>query len=222
MLKITKYIWVTIMITFITSVIAFLWLPPETPIPLHWDINGNIDREVMSHGTFFIMPAFQALIVALFAIVLTIEPRQKNVEKSRPAIGIMMSSTIMLLALVQFILISQSFKIDILGMESLFWGLGIVFIVLGNYMTKLRSSYFFGIRTPWTLSSDYVWKKTHRLAGKLFMLAGTIIFLANFFTTIKIMSIIVMATILPAALIPVIYSWVIWQRENKEKNQQLP
>ena len=54
---------------------------------------------------------------------------------------------------------------------------GLLFIVLGNFMSKLRPNWFVGVRTPWTLSSKLSWDKTHRLAGWLFMLMGTVFFL---------------------------------------------
>ncbi len=222
MMRTNKYAWAIALLTLIAGLVACFQLPADAIIPLHWDIDGNIDRSTASHSAFFLIPAIQLFIIILFAIVLAIDPRQENVRKSIPAIRVMMTSAIILLAVVQFIMISSSFNMNIIGMEALMAAMGILFMVLGNYMSKLRSSFFFGIRTPWTLSSDYVWKKTHRLAGRLFLLAGTIIFVMSFLVTIKIISFIIMATILPAAIIPVVYSWLVWRDENKEKDQQQP
>ncbi|WP_158598246.1 SdpI family protein [Falsibacillus albus] len=59
-------------------------------------------------------------------------------------------------------------------------GVGAVFIGLGNYMGQLRSNFFIGIRTPWTLSSEENWRKTHRLAGPLFMLCGVLFMICGF------------------------------------------
>ncbi len=220
MLQNMKWSWIIALFTLIAGLVAYVQLPADAVIPLHWDIDGNIDRSTASRSAFFLIPAIQVFIIILFAIVLAIDPRQENVRKSIPAIRVMMTSAIILLAVVQLIIISSSFNMDIAGMEVLMAAMGILFMILGNYMSKLRSSFFFGIRTPWTLSSDYVWKKTHRLAGRLFLLAGTIILVMSFLVTIEIISFIVMATILPAAIIPVIYSWVIWRRESREKDQR--
>jgi len=220
MMKTTKYIWIITLITLISGVAAFLLLPSDATIPLHWNINGTIDKRVNSHDVLFIIPVLQGLVVALFAVVVAIEPRQENIRKSMPAIQVMMLSAVIMLAFVQFVIIGESFSPGTIGIETLFSALGILFVITGNYMTKMRSGFFFGLRTPWTLSSDHVWKKTHRLAGKLFMLAGIIIFLTSFIVTIKTMSYILLATVLPAAIIPVIYSWMIWRQEKEGNNQQ--
>jgi uncharacterized membrane protein len=53
--------------------------------------------------------------------------------------------------------------------------IGVLFIVLGNFLSKVKSNYFFGIRTPWTLASETVWNKTHRLGGKVFIMAGVLL-----------------------------------------------
>lgn len=220
MIKTTKYIWIITLITLIVGLSAFLLLPADATIPLHWDINGNIDKRADSHDILFIIPIFQILVMALFAVAVAIEPRQENIRKSMPAIQVMISSTVILLAFVQLIIIGESFNIDIFGIKILFSAIGILFVITGNYLTKMRSSFFFGIRTPWTLSSDYVWKKTHRIAGKLFVLAGAIIFLTSFIVTIKTMSYIILGTVIPAVIIPIVYSWIIWRREKANGNQQ--
>jgi len=220
MIKTTKYIGVITLITLIAGLTAFLLLPADATIPLHWDINGNIDKRADSRDILFIIPIFQIFVVALFAVAMAIEPRQENIRKSMPAIQVMISSTFILLAFVQLIIIAKSFNIDIFGIKTLFSVIGILFVIIGNYLTKMRSSFFFGIRTPWTLSSDHVWKKTHRIAGRLFMLAGAIIFLTSFFVTIKTMSYIILWTVIPAVTISVVCSWIIWHREKANENQQ--
>jgi uncharacterized membrane protein len=59
-------------------------------------------------------------------------------------------------------------------------GVAVLFVVMGNYMPKTRASFMFGVRTPWTLSSDMAWERTHRLAGRLFMVAGVLGFAGAF------------------------------------------
>jgi uncharacterized membrane protein len=88
-------------------------------------------------------------------------------------------------------------------------GVGLMFIVLGNYMGKVRKNFFIGIRTPWTLASDEVWSRTHRLGGKVFVLTG-IFMIVNIFVRFPGQTLVV--AIVAAALIPVIYSYVICRR----------
>ena len=99
------------------------------------------------------------------------------------------------------------------------FSMGILFMMIGNYLSKTRSNFFIGIRTPWTLSSDAVWQKTHRLAGKLFMLSGLTIVIFCLFMPIANIGTLITFTVLPAALIPCIYSWKLWKEE--QSNEQM-
>jgi uncharacterized membrane protein len=65
--------------------------------------------------------------------------------------------------------------------EAIFAALGVMFMVIGNYLGKTRKNFFLGIRTPWTLASDEVWARTHRLAGRLFIVLGLIMLSGVFF-----------------------------------------
>jgi uncharacterized membrane protein len=90
-----------------------------------------------------------------------------------------------------------------------FAGVGLLFIVLGNYMGKVRKNFFIGIRTPWTLASDEVWNRTHRLGGKFLILIGALMML-NSFVRFQLQWLI--TAIVIAALVPVIYSYVIYRQ----------
>ena len=89
--------------------------------------------------------------------------------------------------------------------------MGILFIVLGNYMSKNQQNYTVGIKIPWTLSSEENWNKTHRIASKLWVVAG-IVFIANIFLrSAEIILVVIACTV----FIPVIYSFILYKRENR-------
>ena len=100
-----------------------------------------------------------------------------------------------------------------LGFVYLF--LGLVFIIVGNYMPKVKQNYFLGIKLPWTYASEENWNKTHRMAGKLWV-AGGILFLANFFFRIQWMEVIIMFAMI---LIPVVYSYLYSRKEQKKGSE---
>jgi uncharacterized membrane protein len=87
---------------------------------------------------------------------------------------------------------------------------GLLFVVLGNFMGKLTQNYFIGIRTPWTLSSTEVWFKTHRLAGRLFVVCGLVMVVAS---TVRAPIAIILAAAAMAAVIPVVYSYLLHRRQ---------
>ncbi len=86
---------------------------------------------------------------------------------------------------------------------------GLLFIVLGNYMGKIRKNFFIGIRTPWTLASDEVWARTHRLGGYLFVAAGALMVVMPL---VGLGGVGIVAASLIAALVPVVYSFIAYKR----------
>jgi uncharacterized membrane protein len=91
--------------------------------------------------------------------------------------------------------------------------IGLFLIVLGNLLPRARPNWFVGIRTPWTLSSDRVWEKTHRLAGYVFVVAGIIVTIIGL-TGVHVAPILMGPIIGVAALSLVVYSYVEWRREG--------
>jgi len=91
----------------------------------------------------------------------------------------------------------------------------VLFVVIGNYMGTIRSNFFFGIKTPWTLSSDEVWRKTHRLGGALFILAGLSFIGAAFIRGI-LSALIPLAMILAAVAVPIGYSYFLYRRMEQD------
>jgi uncharacterized membrane protein len=97
-------------------------------------------------------------------------------------------------------------------------GAGLLLMVLGNLMTKLRPNWFFGIRTRWTLESRDIWIKTHRLGGRLMMAGGVCILIFGLLLPMKLF---VICVLLPAAavmsIVPIVYSYIIWNRSRSVK-----
>jgi uncharacterized membrane protein len=95
-------------------------------------------------------------------------------------------------------------------------GIGALFVVIGNYMTTVQKNFFVGIRTPWTLASDDVWFRTHRLGGRLFMLGG-IVLMATVFFGPKAMMAAMLVVITIVAGVPIVYSYVVYRRLEAQK-----
>ena len=96
------------------------------------------------------------------------------------------------------------------------FAVGIMLMVMGNFLGKTRSNFFIGTRTPWTLSSDEVWRRTHRLGGKLFMVAGAVLMAGAWVLAEANLEYLIVVGVVPASVIPVIYSWWLWRQEQSE------
>ena len=96
--------------------------------------------------------------------------------------------------------------------------LALLFIVIGNYFQKLRTNWFIGLRTPWTLSNEKNWKKTHRFTGRIYIILG-LIFIIFTFLSVPTNWLVLILLVLFASVIPFIYSFIIYQRDNQVLNK---
>ena len=149
----------------------------------------------------------------LFLILPRISPRGYSVdEASRGYRAIELSIVAFLLCVhVVVLLMSTGTRIDMSIIMAMLTGA--LFVVLGNYMAKVRRNFFIGIRTPWTLADEDVWYRTHRLGGRVFVAAGIALMMVPFAGAAQFPAFIAIA--LTAAAIPTVYSYVIYRRMDR-------
>ena len=92
---------------------------------------------------------------------------------------------------------------------------GALFVVIGNVMPRMRPNWWFGVRTPWTLSNDRVWARTHRLAGFSMTAAGLVTIASALVLPARLGLPVLIAAIVAAALGPAVYSYLTWKREQR-------
>ena len=194
-----------LILSYIISIIH-LYMKPER-IPSHWDINGNVNAYMKYPWGIIVYPAFITLIFLLVLFIKKIDPFIKgNSKKWLPAISITMAFFI-LIQIYAFLYVFFTPSFNIFPLAS-----GIFFIILGNYFPIIPRNGFIGIKTPWTLSSDIVWKKTHKVSGYLAIITGIICIVSSFtkYPNIAFISIIVWA------VISILYSFIIWKQIKKD------
>lgn len=158
----------------VVAVIAGVWLYPRLPaeVPTHWDLHNHVNG-VTPRFWAAAFPALGVLIVAVLAVVLpAVSPRQFAIRRFEGVWGVLMlvMQGFMLVAGLGILLPGAGYAVSMPSIVML--AAGVLYLLLGNYMGKLRRNFFIGIRTPWTLASDAVWERTHRFGGRLFMLGG--------------------------------------------------
>lgn len=200
-----------------------LWAMPQIPdveVPVHWGLDGTPDRYGDRGEALFalwIIPAATVFVGLLLAIAPRLDPNGDNLMKSRKAyVAIWCSVMIMLLAVHAGIAMLMVRSLDANPNANEFVRFviaasAVLIIIKGNYLPKTRSNWFLGIRTPWTLSSDITWEKTHRLAGRLLMVSGFVCLVGAFALDGGWLIVMLMSTLLPTMLISVGYSYVIWR-----------
>lgn len=201
---------------FLVAALAGAWgwmqTPPGVQIPVHFDAMGRADAWGPQWLGFGIMPASILFIGALMAALPGLDPRGENLRRSPHLylaawIGVSILLTLAHLHIV-WTAVRGSAEADI---RPVLAGLGVLFAVTGNYLGKARPNFFAGIRTPWTLSSDIAWERTHRFAGRLFVGAGLAIVVWSFAAPLAWALPGFLVLILGAALIPAVYSYFAWR-----------
>jgi len=195
-------------------------LPDGDRIPLHFGPDGAPDRFGTRSDalmTLWILPGIMTVVSAIMAVAPFVDPRRDNVRTGRQgylAVWITVNVVIlMVLGGVAFAMVnSASSTFDTSGaVRWVIAACALLFIVMGNYLPKTRSSFVFGIRTPWTLSSDFAWEKTHRLAGPLFMIAGAIGLVGAFLFNGVWLALQLPALVLTITLVCAVYSYLVWR-----------
>ncbi|PCI61362.1 MAG: hypothetical protein COB37_08375 [Kordiimonadales bacterium] len=216
MIKQLKWAWAIAALTLLAGIVTLFYVDGSTELPIKWTVGEEIDNGTSAWISFLTLPFLQFILLALFSSLKILEPRQQNLKNSTKALLAIALSMTCVLLIVQATFISMSMGYEVLDDSAILVGLGLMFLVTGNYLGKLRSSFFIGIRTPWTLSSDEVWQRTHRLAGRLFMVAGLVMIVASLALHSRHLPLIATAVLLPAVIIPVVYSWLLWRAEQQK------
>jgi uncharacterized membrane protein len=147
---------------------AWRQLPAEARIPDHWNAAGQVDR-YGGRDSLFIIPGLTLGLTLLFLFLPRFEPRRAHLLLSSRAYRAVWLAIVLFSAGLQLFKIEAALGVPVSVEKWIGAGLGALFLVIGNFLGKVRSNFMFGVRTPWTLSSELSWNKTHRLAGWMFV-----------------------------------------------------
>ncbi|MBE6162459.1 MAG: DUF1648 domain-containing protein [Streptococcus equinus] len=211
MKKINKEFLMTALVIALPMVIGVIfWNQLPEKIPTHFGIDGQADGYSSKLFTLFAFPA----LFLLFQIICLASLEKESVKVNIPA---KMRRFYTWLIPVLSLIVQGSIYANALGfiksgptLVTTF--LAIVFIVIGNYLPKIQRNAIVGIRIPWTLSDDKNWYKTHRMAGKLWVIGGLIILLESF---IQVALPYVMGVVIAVMIVgPIVYSFILSRKNS--------
>jgi len=182
------------------------------PMPSHWNAAGEIDGYMPKFWGIFLMPIVTVVLVPLFLIIPRIDPLKANIAKFRGVFNWFIVVFVAYMLFVYALTLAAAFDIQFNMTVMLLPVIGLLFIGAGYMMSKAKRNFFIGIRTPWTLSSETVWDETHKLGAKMFMAGGVVTILGVFLGENGIW--LMMFAVLAAAFVPIVYSYILWRREN--------
>jgi uncharacterized membrane protein len=198
-----------ILLSLAAGAVLYKYLPER--VPIHWNVYGEVDRYGGRFMGAFGLPLTTLATYLLMVLVPRIDPKRSNYTKFSGAYSALMAVFVafMLTMHIAILLFTFGYNINIGVVVQI--GVGLVFLIIGNYMTRFRHNYFIGIKTPWTLANETVWRKTHRLGGIMFVIAGLLI-IVSVVTWPELRFIITITAALGVSLIPMVYSYLLFRK----------
>jgi len=195
---------IVILLPIIAGIILWDKLPAE--IPNHWNFEGEVDGWSSKPFAVIVMPLILLAIHLVSSFAMLSDPKNQEHTSKILQLGFWITPTlsILLSAVVYSTAMGGNIRVSIIIPVFL----GIVFVVIGNYMPKCRQSYTIGIKLPWTLNSEENWNKTHRMASWIWVIGGLVTVIFGFLDIVWI----VIPTLAVLALVPIVYSYVLYRK----------
>jgi uncharacterized membrane protein len=194
-------------------VYAFHYDQMPAELPTHWNVQGEVDGRMDKGTALVVWPAAAAGVVLLTLVLPWLSPRHFEVEPFRDTYGYVMALLVGLLAYMHLLVLWGALHPAFPLTRWLFGGLFLLFALLGNVLGRVRRNFWMGVRTPWTLASEAVWIRTHRLTAWLFVAFG----LFGFGAVLLGVSLVwCFAGLIAVALVSVVYSLVLYKQLEKQ------
>jgi len=178
-------------------------------IPIHFDINGNANGYASKAAAGFIMPPVFAALNLFVIFMLNTDPKRKNANPVMRVVGIWTVPVLSFILIPMSLLKGMGYRVPIVKIITAI--LGLLFIIMGNYMPKSRQTYTIGIRLPWTLDNEENWNRTHRFAGYIWVVGGFGVIVGAFVGSKYLMlSVLVLLIVLPA-----LYSFLLYRKQKR-------
>ncbi len=195
--------------------VASLWAYPRLPpqVATHWGLGGQPDGYSPKLLAVLMLPVMVLAMRGLVSLLPRIDPKGENYQKFASTYWLIFNGIILFMGLLHLAVLGYGLGAPVRMDRVAAGGVGVLLIMVGNYLTRVQPNWFVGIRTPWTLSSESVWRRTHRVGGWILVAGGALIALTMFLPTGAVLPIFI-AMIALVAVVPVVLSYLWWRRER--------
>jgi uncharacterized membrane protein len=186
---------------------------PRLPdmVPSHWNASGQVDGYMSKTAHVFFMPTVVLGLYMLLSFVPVIDPKPESYEKFRHVYSVFRAIIVLIFSALYLAVTLFALGVPVSIGKFTMLAIGLMFVFLGNYLGKIRHNYTFGIKTPWTLASEEVWNKTHRISGPLWVIAG-FIWILGLFLEEKLGFLLSMGSILAVTIFGFVYSYLLFRK----------
>ena len=213
----TRLTTIIVLILIIGATLAgiLLWNQLPDPMASHWDATDQVDGYTSKFWGVFMMTLVTLGMFLLFLAIPNIDPLKANIAQFRETFNLFIAFMVGFMVFVHALTLRWNLGYTDFGIgQAMLPAMGLLFIVIGFMLRKAKRNFFIGIRTPWTLSSDIVWEKTHQLGAILFMASGVLAVIGGFIGGMVAFWML-MAPLLGSTIFLLVYSYVLYQKETK-------
>lgn len=211
-----RKLWLPFLLLGLTAVVAaWGWgqVPHGARVPTHWNIRGEADG--YSTKTFgLLFPVVTAgLLTLLIVFGPRFDPRRRNIERSTDALVATAAAVNFVMLVIGVVVVLEGSGSSIETSRIVFGAVGLMLAVIGNYLPKTRSNFFLGVRTPWTLSSERAWAKTHRVGGRIMFATGVTMTAAAVALGAPVAAAVLGLGVVAELLTTTVYSYLVWKAD---------
>jgi uncharacterized membrane protein len=199
---------ILIFVSFVFSLASYQILPEM--VPMHWNIRGEIDNYMPKSQAIWFFPILVTVIWIGFKIFPRLDPKKEKYKLFKKEWLIIQTGLLGFFVYLQVVVFYIGTDPAKNLLPLMFIGFGVLFILLGNYLSKIRQNYFIGIKLPWTLADEDNWNKTHRFASWCFVIIGIITLIEAY--AIWYAPVVIFGGIFLAVLLPTIYSFLVYKK----------
>jgi uncharacterized membrane protein len=213
----TRLTTIIVLILIVGATIAGLLLWNQLPEQMasHWNVNDQVDGYMPKFWGVFMVPLITLGMFVLFLVIPSIDPLKANIAQFREVFNLFIVLIVAFMLYIHALTLAWSLGYTGFKMStSMLPAMGLLFIFIGFMLRKAKRNFFIGIRTPWTLSSDTVWDKTHQLGSILFMASGVFTLIGGIFGGMTAFWFL-FVPLMGSTIFLLVYSFVLYQRETK-------
>lgn len=194
-----------------------LWNKLPDQVPFHWGMSGEVDGYASKPMAVFFMPLFMLAIQWFCALVTGLDPKGREHSDKVMGLVLWIIPALNLFLHVMVWLAAFGRKVDMNAVMPLV--MGVMYLVIGNYLPKCKHNYTVGIRVTWTLDDEENWNATHRLAGKWWVGGGLATMLCALLPAVWSFA-VMMAVTLVMVIVPTVYSYRFYKKKKNQEEEQ--
>ena len=212
--------WSIVILVAMLGASAFGWtaLPENGAYPVQWNVNGDANRYAGRMEVLTFLPALTSFLILIFTVSPKLFPRRENLEKSGALYLAGWLGGVGVLALVHFGILYTAITGAPPLIQLIFIANGFFLVLLGNYMTKSRSNWVAGIKTPWTLTSEHAWTAANRFAGQGFVVIGLATIVSAFIVDPSVTLKLMLAGVAATVVVSIAISYFAWRRDPDRRS----